>query len=88
MLHRLIDYLFPRKRPDFYTPATRQHLVMKQRGPEQIMETSVYDPKDDVWYVLRHDRLRGAEEYSSHEVAAWTYLPIRRLANVAEKEKN
>jgi hypothetical protein len=88
MIKRLFGYFFPKKSPDFYIPATRRHLAMKQRGPEEILETSMYDPKDDAWYVQSYERFRSKEEYSSNEIAAWSYLPIRKLATVTEKEKN
>ena len=88
MIRRMMEYFFPKKSPDYYIPATRRHLVAKQRGPEQILETSLYNAKDDAWYVQSYERFRSTDEYSSHEVAAWTYLPIKRLARVTEKERN
>jgi len=87
MLKRLLDYFGLKKSPDFYVPANRRHLQMKQRGPDRIMETSLYDPKDDTWYVQSHEKF-PADGYTNHEIAAWTYLPIRRLAKVTEKERN
>lgn len=87
MLKRLMGFFGLLKSPDFYVPATRNHLIVKQRGPERIMETTLYNAKDDAWYVQGHENF-PADGYTSHEIAAWTYLPIRRLAKVTEKERN
>jgi hypothetical protein len=104
MLKRLIEYLgwWKQEQPDFYRPATRRHMVIKVRtteqkqrsqevtlrGPDRILETSVYDPKDDMWYVQAHEKFSEGNAYTNNEIAAWTYLPIRRLATLSEKDKN